>query len=102
TILNRLVEIQNELGVKIEVFGHPNWAKASFDNFNLQMLEAKITTSHYVNSNKSNVRAFVRKYREAFKVEPSEYAYKGFDTGYFFGYLLGKYGTDYPNQIISE
>jgi len=101
-ILNRLVEIQNELGLKMELFGHPNWAKLSFDNFNLEALKAKVTTSYYVNSNKSNVRDFERKYKEEFNIEPSEYAYKGFDTGYFFGYLLGKYGADYPKYLTSE
>jgi len=100
--LSRLVEIQNELGIKIELFGHPNWIKGSYDSFNLQVLRTKITTSYYVNSTKSNVRDFERKYKEEFKMEPSEYSYKGFDTGYFFGYMLGKYGPDYPEHLISE
>jgi len=102
SILQKLVDIQNELGITIELIGHPNWSRASYDNFNLQLLKAKITTSYYVSSNKSNVRDFQRKYREEFKLEPSEYAYKGFDTGYFFGYMLGKYGPEYPKHMLAE
>jgi len=102
TILNDLLQIQTDLGAKVELFGHPNWVKASYNTFDLQNLKAKITTTYYVNSNKSNVRDFKRKYRDQFKVEPSEYAYKGFDTGYFFGYMLSKYGSDYPENLISE
>src|SRR5690606_33390536 len=102
SILQKLVDIQNELGITIELIGHPNWSRASYDNFNLQLLKAKITTSYYVSSNKSNVRDFQRKYREEFKLEPSEYAYKGFDTGYFFGYMLGKYGPEYSDHMLAE
>lgn len=102
SILSRLVEIQAELGVSIELFGHPNWSKASLDHFNLNTLKTKITTSFYVSPNRSNVRDFERKYLEEFKIKPSEYAYKGFDTGYFFGSLLGKYGVEYPQYLISE
>lgn len=102
SILQKLVEIQNELGITIELIGHPNWSRGSYDSFNLQLLKAKITTSYYVSSNKSNVRDFQRKYREEFKMEPSEYAYKGFDTGYFFGYMLGKYGPEYSDHMLAE
>ena len=102
SILARLVETQAQLGLTIELFGHPNWSKASFDSINLNLLKTKITTSYYVNTFKSNVRDFERKYIEEFRIKPSEYAYKGFDTGYFFGSLLGKYGADYPNHLTSE
>ncbi|HUH17924.1 ABC transporter substrate-binding protein [Albibacterium sp.] len=102
SILARLVETQAQLGLTIELFGHPNWSKASFDSINLNLLKTKITTSYYVNTFKSNVRDFERKYIEEFRIKPSEYAYKGFDTGYFFGSLLGKYGADYPIHLTSE
>lgn len=100
--LNRLIELETERGVQIELYGHPNWSRESFDLTNLQLLNAKITTSYYVNSNQSNVRDFESKYRARYKLEPSEYAYKGFDTGYFFGYMLAKYGNDYPEALLSE
>jgi hypothetical protein len=102
SILSRLVEIQAGMGIPIELFGHPNWSKASFDQLNLNTLKTKITTSFYVSPEKSNVRDFERKYVEEFEIKPSEYAYKGFDTGYFFGTLLGKYGVDYSQYLISE
>lgn len=102
SILNRLIELEAERGVQIELFGHPNWSRENFDATNLQLLNAKITTSYYVNSNQSNVRDFESKYRAKHKLAPSEYAYKGFDTGYFFGYMLSKYGNDYPEALLSE
>lgn len=101
-ILSELLEVQTDLGARIEVFGHPNWVKASYNTSNLHALKAKATTTYYVNLSKSNVRDFQKKYREQFKVEPSEYSYKGYDTGYFFGYMLSKYGTDYPQHLVSE
>lgn len=102
TILTELVDLKDELNVKIDLFGHPNWSRGSFDTFNLELLNTKISTSFYVNSDKSTVRDFQRKYKEQFKIEPTEYAYKGFDTGFFFGYMLAKYGAEYPEHLTDE
>ncbi|WP_157970263.1 type 1 periplasmic-binding domain-containing protein [Albibacterium indicum] len=102
SILTGLVDLKDELDVKIDLFGHPNWSRGSFDTFNLELLNTKISTSFYVNADKSTVRDFQRKYRDEFKIEPTEYAYKGFDTGFFFGYMLAKYGKDYPQHLTEE
>lgn len=102
SILTALVDLKNELDVNIDLFGHPSWTRGSFDTFNLEVLNAKISTSFYVNSAKGTVRDFQRKYKEQFKIEPTEYAYKGFDTGYFFGYMLAKYGPEYPEHLLEE
>ncbi|WP_026898632.1 ABC transporter substrate-binding protein [Daejeonella oryzae] len=90
-------------GLKIELFGHPNWIKAQFLNVEkMQGLNTKITASYFIDYKSEDVKNFTSRYRQEFGLEPSEFAVKGFDTGYFFGKLLGKYGTDYLNHISTE
>ena len=88
---------------KIELFGHPNWVKSQFLNSEkMQMLNTHITSSYYVNYKASNVKQFISRYRAAYGLEPSDFAFKGFDNGYYFGKLLARYGTDYIDHLTDE
>jgi ABC-type branched-subunit amino acid transport system substrate-binding protein len=101
-MLFKLVEVRNDFGYEIQLVGHPNWARSSFQNTNLRDLNTIITTSYYVDSSNNKVRNFQQQYMKEFKIEPSEFAYKGYDTGYFFGLLLSKYGPDYSKSLLKE
>ena len=37
-----------------------------------------------------------------FKVDPSEYSYKGYDAGLYFVNLLNKYGEEYADKVAEE
>ncbi len=88
---------------RIELFGHPDWMKASYLNpEKLQALNARISASYFVNYNAQNVKNFVARYRDEFGMEPSEYAFKGFDTAYYFGTLIEKYDRQYPDHLVKE
>ncbi|WP_411274433.1 ABC transporter substrate-binding protein [Daejeonella sp.] len=88
---------------KIELFGHPNWIKATFlDGFKMQALKTKFSSSYFVDYKESNVRYFVARYRNEYGFEPSEFSFKGFDVGYFLGGLLKKYGKDYASHLTTE
>jgi len=85
---------------RIELFGHPNWMKANYLIQNkLQALNTRITSSFYINYKLDHVKRFISRYRREFGTEPSEYSFKGFDVGYYFGGLLVKYGKDYPRHL---
>lgn len=87
-------------GSKIEVFGHPNWVKAQFlDPEKMQWLNTRLTSSYYVNYKSKKVKNFIARYRKDFDSDPSEFSFKGFDTGYFFGKLLSKYGIEYARHL---
>lgn len=101
-MLVKLVDLENAFGYEIQLVGHPNWVKSSFQNVNLRELNTIITSSYYVDPTSAKVKDFRRQYMQEFKIEPTEFAYKGFDTGYFFGSLLVKYGLDYPNALLKE
>lgn len=100
--IDRLYKISRN-GRKVEVFGHPNWAKAQFLNAEkMQWLNTRITSSYYVDYKSSDVKDFVSRFLEEFGSEPSEYAFKGFDTGYYFGKLLAEYGDEYFKHLTGK
>jgi ABC-type branched-subunit amino acid transport system substrate-binding protein len=85
---------------RIELFGHPNWLKAKYlSQEKMQVLKSRISTSYYVNYQSQNVKNFIARYRDEYGIEPSEYSFKGFDIGFYFGGLLVKYGKDYANHL---
>lgn len=73
----------------VTLFGHPNWLKASYLQASLlQRLKTHITSSDKVDYRAVETNKFIKAYRKAFHLEPSEYAIKGFDEGYYLGTLL--------------
>ena len=97
--IDRLYKV-GQLEFKIEVFGHPSWSKAQFLNAEkMQWLNTRITSSYYINYKAKNVKQFIARYIDDYGFDPNEYAFKGFDTGYYFGKLLARYGTDYVKHI---
>ncbi|RKR85420.1 ABC-type branched-subunit amino acid transport system substrate-binding protein [Mucilaginibacter gracilis] len=73
----------------VTVFGHPNWYKSSFLQATLlQRLKTYITVSDKVDYNDDETKQFIKAYRDAYHLEPSDYAIKGFDDGYYLGTLL--------------
>jgi ABC-type branched-subunit amino acid transport system substrate-binding protein len=100
--IDKLYNLKNQQ-FKIELFGHPDWMKARYLNAEkMQALNARISTSYFVNYKTQDVKNFVARYRSEFGMEPSEYSFKGFDTAYYFGTLIEKYGELYPDYLIKE
>lgn len=102
-LLSGLTTLAVDHTLDIRLFGHPNWDKLEFDaRDGLNAFKTRITSSYHVNTQASAVREFERGYRDEFGVDPSEFAYKGYDAAYYFGSLLGKYGRDYRDHIAKE
>lgn len=98
--IDKLYNLLTKQKFKIEIFGHPNWLKASYlTQEKMQALNARISSSYYVNYKSSSVKNFIARYRDEYGFEPSEYSFKGFDIGYYFGGLLEKYGNDYAKHL---
>lgn len=89
-------------GYDIDLFGHPNWAKQSYNIGQLQGLNTVISTSYKIDYKSNSVISFIKKYRKQFSFEPSEYSFKGFDIGFYFGKLLAKHGEDYLDYLTKE
>lgn len=89
-------------GYQINLFGHPNWIKQNYSIEQLQNLNTIISSSYFVDYKSTEVINFVKRYRAKYQIEPSEYAFKGFGIGYYFGKLMVKYGRNYLDFIRKE
>jgi hypothetical protein len=89
-------------GYNINLFGHPNWVKQNYPTDKLQDLNTIISSSYKIDYKNSAVVTFIKKYRYKYGFEPGEYAFKGFDVGYYFGKLLVTYGEDYKDYIVKD
>jgi len=75
----------------ITVFGHPSWQGFSFLKADLlQRLNTHITSSLDINYKAPETLTFIRAYRQAYRIEPTEFSIKGFDEAMYFGKLLAE------------
>lgn len=101
-LLSKLAEL-DDMGIGITLVGHPNWVKIpDLDSGHLIRLNTTISTSFYVDQQSQVVRRFDAAYRNKFKVSATEYAYKGYDTGMFFGALLSQHDGNLKEQLLKE
>lgn len=100
--LTKLYRLKNIAGYPIQVFGHPNWVKQTYNIEHLQSLQAAISSSYHIDYKDKDVVEFVKQYRLKYEFEPTEYAFRGFDTGYYFGKILAKYGPNYVDFLLKE
>jgi len=81
----------------ITIFGIPRWADyQTIDPRYFETLKVHIFSPDFVEYRDQHIRNFVYRYREVFKTEPSDYAFKGVQTGYFFFNALGTFGKEFP------
>ncbi|WP_256004285.1 ABC transporter substrate-binding protein [Pedobacter deserti] len=99
--IDKLVKMKN-VGLNVDLYGHPDWVKQNYTVDKLQLLRTAVTSSYRVNYTDPRVNQFVKKYRALYQFEPDEFAFKGFDIGFYFGKMLSKYGTDYAKHLSAE
>ncbi len=69
----------------IQLFGHPNWNKATFLKPEvLEKMHTCITSAYQVDYKSTETINFIKSFRKTYHTEPTEYAIKGFDTGMYF------------------
>lgn len=99
--IDKLLKMQRA-GLNVNLYGHPNWTKQSYPAEKLQALNTIVSSSYKIDYRRPAVIEFVRKYRKAYEFEPSEYAFKGYDIGLFFGNLIARSGPDFLNQMTKH
>lgn len=99
--IDKLIKMK-KAGLNVDLYGHPDWIKQNYNIDKLQALRTTVTSSYKIDYTNLAVNQFIRKYRQAYQFEPGEYAFKGFDTGFYFAKLLAKYGADYLKHIEKE
>jgi len=87
----------------VTLFGHPNWEKFSFLHAQLlQRLNTHITSADRINYKSGQTIAFIKAYRKTYHTEPSQFAIKGFDEGYYFGSLLAEKHSGFPDPTAAD
>jgi len=99
-LLVELNKLKTESAYSISLIGHPNWVKLDLDRGYLMALNTCISSSFYVNDQDAATKQFIATYQSLYRVAPSEFAFKGYDTGVYFGRLLAKYPKDYARKLI--
>src|SRR5690606_23603717 len=90
---------QVEEGNSIRLYGHPLWSRIDFKPYdNFYRMNPTITAESHLKVWSADVQSFQKNYRATFKIDPSDYAYKGYDAGKYFANLLNKYGPEYAEK----
>ncbi|WP_443946228.1 ABC transporter substrate-binding protein [Pedobacter sp. AW1-32] len=98
--IDKLYKIKTNYNLSL--FGHPNWIKQNYPTDKLQALNTIISSSYKIDYKNTGTVNFIKRYRQRYGFEPGEYAFKGFDIGYYFGKLLSTYGEDYREYLTKE
>lgn len=97
-LLSKLSALKKEY--PITVIGLPEWEKFSnIESKYLIDLNAHIFMSSYINDDTEKVRAFIQAYRARYFDEPQNYAFSGFDAGYFFLGAFLYFGNDFEKCL---
>jgi len=99
--LDKLMKMKR-VGLDEVLFGHPDWVKQNYNTDQLQALNTYVTSSYKVDYTRSEVNVFIKQYRALFNFEPGEYAFKGFDIGFYFGKLLAQHGQSYLKHLTKD
>jgi len=98
TLLSKLSELKREY--QISVIGLPEWEKfGNIESSYLLSLDAHIFMPYYIDYQSENVKRFIRTYRLRYSDEPLNFAFSGFDAGYFFLSALLNYGKNFEGCI---
>jgi hypothetical protein len=92
----------NELRVDfpITVIGIPEWKKIDFlEPEHLNNLNTQIMSDTYVDYNSPWVKQFITDYRSEYLTEPGDYAFRGYDMGWYFLSALMKFGPQLDDCI---
>lgn len=101
TLMDQLRNLRNQTGVKIQVFGHPNWAKIALpESTGMESFQTTISSTYYIDPRKTAVQDFKEWYLEEYHVEPNEFAFKGYDAAMYFGELLARHGPSYRDHMV--
>lgn len=80
----------------VEVYGFPRWQK--FRNVQTDyyyQLGLKLFTPFYIDYSRPCIKSFIANYRDAFRAEPTQYAFQGYDVAFYFLTAMKKYGVDF-------
>ncbi len=83
-------------GYDVEVLGRQKWLKfTSVDMAYIHGANVQMYVQNYADYSAETTKSFVRSFRNFYKAEPNNYAFRGFDVAYYFINALKKNGPDF-------
>lgn len=97
TIIQQLVDWfpQN----RFHFYGMPSWKGARFLKDKNPNLSYTITSAFYFDNNITMPQILVRSYKKTTDARPTELVYRGYETVYWYAYLLQRYGTVFNTHL---
>lgn len=87
----------------VEVFGSRNWIEDEIVDLNaLERLNVKLCAPGYIDLTGPSYKKFQQQYILAYGTPPTKYAAMGYETLFFFGSMLQKYGRYFQSFLSRE
>lgn len=69
---------------------------------NLHDARLHISMAYYIDYDSPQVRDFILKYRALYNTEPTQFAFQGYDSMYYFISMCSRYGSNWPEALGLE
>lgn len=97
-IVNKVTKLTEYYPITVIML--PEWGK--FDrlfNENLMKMKAIYFDDKYIDYQSIRVMSFIKKFRDKYVTEPQEFAFQGFDIGWYFLNALNEYGGGFVKHL---
>ena len=97
-IVNKVTKLTENYPITVILL--PEWSKFSgLFNENLMKMHAIYFDDTYIDYQSIRTESFICKFRNRYETEPNDYAYEGFDIGWYFLNALRVYGNEMMENL---
>lgn len=98
-LINKINQVADTFDIRL--IGLPNWEK--YDNLfveNLLRMRATYLTPSNINYNDAATIQFMQQFQQRYNLKPEQYAFEGFDVGYYFLEALMLFGENLSTDLV--
>lgn len=98
-LINKLNQVADTFDIRL--IGLPNWEK--YDNLfveNLLRMGATYLMPSNINYNEATTLQFMMQFQQRYNLKPEQYAFEGFDVGYYFLEAMMRFGENISTDIV--
>ncbi|MBO4434160.1 MAG: LysM peptidoglycan-binding domain-containing protein [Bacteroidales bacterium] len=94
------LSLMNNKGYKITSYGTSKLRLLdAVDNNYYHQTSLHLTTAYYVDYDDPDVNKFILAFRALYNTEPSQFAFQGYDTAYYFISMIAQYGDKWKKYL---
>ena len=99
-LLANLKAFSNRYKCNITIYGTSDWRKYEKVELNLfYELKLHVAVPYFIDYKSEAVKGFVERYRYAYKTEPSQFAFQGYDVMLYFISAIYRYGKNFEGCL---